>query len=184
EEIDQVCCVGGLPVPFKIEAGNFVRVSGSGVRVDVLGQTLTGNFAFEERTADKTVTVTFGEVEFGLGDGTRDFVRVTKGAGTLILIKDGLYGQFTGSVAVDIPDVTFSGAFIVQLNSTSTARTISGGSVSLAANSLKIDATGVTLAIAGQEVTASSSTVEQKPQVVAITVDGFGLKLRRGTRAL
>src|SRR5439155_4294967 len=65
-EIDQVFFVGGLPVPFKIEAGNFVRVSGTGVRVDVLGQTLTGNFAFEERTVDKTVTVTFSEVEFGL----------------------------------------------------------------------------------------------------------------------
>src|SRR5439155_2912169 len=133
---------------------------------------------------DKTVTVTFSEVEFGLGDGTRNFVRVTKGAGTLILVKDGLYGQFSGSVAVDIPDVTFSGAFTVQLNSTSTPRTISGGSVSLAVKSLKIDATGVTLAIAGQEVTASSFTVEQKTQVVVITVDGFGLKLRGGTREL
>ncbi|PYQ02014.1 MAG: hypothetical protein DMF83_24450, partial [Acidobacteria bacterium] len=185
EEIDQVFFVGGLPVPFKIEAGNFVRVSGTGVRVDVLGQTLTGNFAFEERTVDKTVTVTFSEVEFGLGDGTRDFVRVTKGAGTLILIKDGLYGQFTGSVAVDIPDVTFSGAFIVQLNSTSTARTISGGSVSLAANSLKIDATGVTLAIAGQQVSASRFTVEEVTttagRVVRITVQNFGLRLRSGT---
>jgi len=85
EAIDEVFFVGGLPVPFQIEAGNYVRVSGTGVHVEVLGQTLTGNFAFEERTVDRdgtpgngneyrAVTVTFSEVEFGLGDGTRDFV--------------------------------------------------------------------------------------------------------------
>src|SRR5207249_6727762 len=193
EEIDEVFFVGGLPVPFQIEAGNYVRVSGTGVRVQVLGQTLTGNFAFEERTVDrdgtpgngneyKAVTVTFSEVEFGLGDGTRDFVRVTKGAGTLILIKDGLYGQFSGAVAVDIPDVTFSAAFTVQLNSTSTLRTIfAGSSVSLAANSLKIEATSVTLAIAGQQVSASRFSVEEVTtaagRVVRITVQNFGLRL-------
>ena len=125
-------------------------------------------------------------VGFGFGDGTRNFVRVTKGVGTLILIKDGLYGRFSGSVAVDIPDVTFSAAFTVQLNSTSTTQTIfDGGSVSLAATSLTIEATSVTLAIAGQQVSASRFTVEaitnSAGRLVRITVQNFELRLRSGT---
>jgi len=82
--------------------------------------------------------------------------------------------------------VTFSAAFTVQLNSTSTTQTIfDGGSLSLAATSLKIEATSVTLAIAGQQVSASRFTVEEitnsAGRLVRTTVQNFELRLRSGT---
>ena len=63
-----------------------MRVSGTGVQLSVFGQTLSGNFTFARDAtvpAAPVVTVSFSNVELGLGDGTTKFVRITNASGNL-----------------------------------------------------------------------------------------------------
>ena len=161
--IDQVLLVGGLPVPLKLDPGNYLRVSGEHVGLTVAGQQLSGNFSFERDTTVPTapvVKVSFSDVEVGLGDGTRTFVRVTNGSGDLVLLSTGIYGRFGGSVAVDVPGVTFSGAFQVKLNTTTDPQDLTGPAETLPASSFKIVGTNVSLTIAGQQIGAGGFIVE------------------------
>ena len=149
QAIDEVFFVGGLPIELQLEAGNFVRVAGSNVEVDVVGQTLKGNFEFERVTAagQTFVQVTFDKVELGLGDGTAKFVRVTEAAGSFTLDRLGLGGEFDATVAVDAPGVSFGGMFHVILNTKT--------------GTLNITGANLTLTIAGQAIGASSFTISQ-----------------------
>ncbi|CAB5080406.1 hypothetical protein D3OALGB2SA_510, partial [Olavius algarvensis associated proteobacterium Delta 3] len=170
QAIDEVVFVGGLPVELQLDAGEYVRVYGTGVQLNVLGLTLSGNFSFQQDALDpdgipdsgdetRIVAVTFDTVEFGLGDGATDVVRVTDGVGEFVLIATGLYGQFAGSVAVDVPSVAFGGAFEIQVNTTAVVQTIA--SENLEANSLSIEGTGVSLEIAGQRIGADFFSIRQ-----------------------
>ena len=50
----------------------------------VFGQTLSGNFAFEQTAGDLVIAAS--EVELHLGDGTTDFVTLTKGKGAFVVL--------------------------------------------------------------------------------------------------
>ncbi|MHC4997341.1 MAG: hypothetical protein ACYTGQ_20120, partial [Planctomycetota bacterium] len=59
EAVDEIFSVGGTDIPLSLPAGPYVRVSGMGVSLDVLGQTLSGDFVFERViTADLSVVTT------------------------------------------------------------------------------------------------------------------------------
>ena len=161
--VDQTFVVGGFPSRLQLDAGVYVRVIGEGVGLTVAGQQLSGNFSFERDTTVPTapvIRVSFSEVELGLGDGTRTFVRVTQGQGDLVLLSTGIYGRFGGSVAVDVPDVTFTGAFQIKLNTTDLAQDLTGPTETLLAHSFRIEGLGVTLTIAGQQIGADGFVVE------------------------
>src|SRR5262249_5482263 len=49
--VSQQVMVGGSTLALDLPAGPFVRVEGTGVSLAVSGQTLTGDFAFEQTTA-------------------------------------------------------------------------------------------------------------------------------------
>ena len=73
--------------------------------------------------AAPVVSVSFSNVELGLGDGTTDFVRATDGSGTFVLGSAGLYGTFRANVAVDVPGVSFNGNLRVEIDTTTIVQT-------------------------------------------------------------
>jgi hypothetical protein len=175
--VDEVIFVGGLPIELKLVAGNYVRVSGTGVTVALLGTSLRGDFTFERAVvAGATVTrVDFANVEFGLGSEGGELVRVTEGAGSFVLDRLGLRGTFQARAAVDVPGVSFDGFFSVTINT--------------AAGTLEITGTNNVLIIAGQRVEATSFTVARETHsngsaIVTIAVQGFELAFSDGTSDL
>ena len=104
--------------------GTYLQVSGTGVNLTIGGQTLTGDITFT--SGGGLVVITLANVTLGLGDGTTNFVNVSNGSGTLSIVSSssannnqgGVYGQFGGSVAIDVPGVSFAGTLQVQFNTT------------------------------------------------------------------
>lgn len=122
--VDETIQVGGQTLTLQLTAGPFVRVTGEGVTLSVLGQTLTGNFSFEQVTAaggEKLTTVIASNVSLSLGDGTTSFVSVTNGEGALLLTSAGLAGQLSGTIGINVPGVTFVGSFNLRINNTAQA---------------------------------------------------------------
>src|SRR5207247_1006990 len=101
-------------VALNLPAGPFLRVqagfTGNPVTLTVLGQTLKGVFAFEQLTTTggtRVVRVGFTEVELFLGDAHGDTdpsndegVRMTNGEGSLLVTRQGIAGEFGGTIAL------------------------------------------------------------------------------------
>ena len=128
---------GADPIP-----AHYLRVEANGVDLNVLGQTLSGNFAFEQvvgslspqAPADavppKIVRIAASNVSLFVGDdgGTSGFANIsddagvwlTDGSGFFVLTPAGLAGQIGGTVTFAIPGggVTFTGTFGVAINTT------------------------------------------------------------------
>ena len=77
----------GNPINITVAAGTkIVRVSATNIELNILGQTLTGDFSFSQETstpagrhADQRVVLAMTNVSLGLGDGTTNFVSITNG---------------------------------------------------------------------------------------------------------
>jgi hypothetical protein len=67
------------------------------------------------------VRVAIANATLALGDGTNDIVVVSGAAAYFVVTPTGLAGQFGGTVTVNVPDVSFSGEFTVQVNNTGLA---------------------------------------------------------------
>ena len=83
-----------------------------GAQIAILGQTLSGNVAFES-TAGGDVAVAATNVTLALTG-----VSLSNASGALLLTPAGLAGQLRGTLAVTIPGVCFSGSFSVGVNTT------------------------------------------------------------------
>ena len=124
--IDETLAIGTEMFHIHADANitSRVRVEGNDVTLAVLGQTLGGNFAFEQVTiagATRT-TIAASHVHLGLGDGTTNFVEVTNGQGAFLVQPTGLAGQLSATVQVNgIPGVVFTGPFRIQINNTTAA---------------------------------------------------------------
>ncbi|MFL6033814.1 MAG: FG-GAP-like repeat-containing protein, partial [Gaiellaceae bacterium] len=172
---------GAFPITLDLPAGSFLRVAGSGVTLRVAGVSLSGNFTFERSilAGQTVVSVSFSNVELGLGDGTTDFLRATDGAGTFVLGTFGLgtagiYGTFRANVAVDVPGVSFNGRLSVEIDTTSIVQTpddIPSGLRILGA---------ATLVIAGQEIGGNFLIQRNPAGVVTIAVTDLNFTLTVG----
>ena len=174
--VSQTFSAGAFPIVLDLPAGNFLRVAGSGVTLRAGGASLTGNFSFERVTLDGSpvVSVSFSNVELGLGDGTTDFVRATDGAGSFVLGSGGLYGTFRADVAVDVPGVSFNGNLHVEIDTTTIVQTpddIPAG--------LRIVG-AATLVIAGQELGANFLIQRNAAGMVTIAVTDLNFRLTIG----
>ena len=185
-------------ISLNLPAGKFVQVVGTGVTLTVLGQTLTGDFTFQQQTTiggTQLVTVSFANVALSLGDGSASFVNVTGGAGVFFLTAAGLAGQSTVNVAVDPgTGVAFTGSFTLQINSTTQAVNdsvlINGTTIPInlpAGPFLQIAGTGLTLSVGGQTIAGNFTFQTQTvggSQVVTVGVSGATLSLGNGTSSL
>jgi hypothetical protein len=148
----------------QLESGNYVRVTGTGVAVSVLGQTLSGNFAIKRDGSE--LAVHFDNGELGFGDGTHQFVRVTDATGDLSLKATGISGSFSANIVVDVPGVKFDSQLSVELDT--------------AASKLKISSSSTHLTIAGQEIGGSFSIQQYGTganRFTAIAIKDLTLKL-------
>ena len=114
QEVDEVIDLTGTPQTLNLRAGKFIQVIGNGVDVEIAGQTLRGDFVFE-RTDGGTTVILASKVDLSLGD---DLVTLSGGEGALIIFDDGLAGEISGDVALNVPGLSTTATFGVQINTT------------------------------------------------------------------
>ena len=98
--------------------------------LDVFGQTLSGNFAFESTPDGVAIAAT--NVELDLGDG---LVVVSGGTGAFVITAAGFAGAFSGALAFGVSDISVSANLAVEINTTglNVNRTIAGTTLALGA---------------------------------------------------
>ncbi|MHB1572001.1 MAG: beta strand repeat-containing protein, partial [Solirubrobacteraceae bacterium] len=145
------------------------------------GQTVQAD-SISFTSAPNLVEVSFTNLGVSLGGG---LVTESGGAGTLDIVSGasgGIYGEVTGSIAINVPNVTLSGTVDVQFNTTNAPQsvTVAGNKVPLAANTLAFSATNVKLTVANQTVggnfTFTQATVNGQ-QVVTLGISDLTLQL-------
>ncbi|MGB8165867.1 MAG: hypothetical protein WCF18_00050, partial [Chthoniobacteraceae bacterium] len=186
--------VAGVTKTLSLPAGPYIRVEGTTVTLTVLGQTLMGDFVIEQATGTdgrRVTRVALQKAELGLG-GTapNNLLKVTNGAGFIILNADGLAGRFSGSVALTVPGVQFSGGFTVEINNTfaavDEAIEIGGGVQTLilpAGPFLRVTGDDLVLTAAGQKLRGSfafQQVTRGAEQVITVGVRGVSLALGDG----
>ncbi len=168
--IDESFVVAGVATQLVLPAGPYVKVSGTNISLTIDGQKLKGDFTFQQQTVSgqQVVKLTLANVYLGLGDGTTDFVSVSNGSGQLTITAVGISGNFSGTVAVNVPSVTFAGSFSVAVQTDSAV---------LANNFVRVSGTGITLTVAGQTLSGNfvfeQSTNNTGAKVVRVG-DGLG----------
>ena len=111
--------VAGQDIALNLPAGPYLRFEGTNLQLNIAGQKIGGDFAFEK--ADTVIRVIAKNVVVRLGDGTTDYLSLTDGSAALLLTSAGLAGQLGGTVNVNIPGITLAGTFKLSINNTTTA---------------------------------------------------------------
>ena len=99
--------VGGQSVVVSLPAGQFIQVSGTGVQISVLGQTLSGNVTLT--AASGTTKLVVSNASLSLAGGA---VSVTGVGGNVTLDAGGATGNITGSLSIAVPNVSVSVASV------------------------------------------------------------------------
>src|SRR2546427_9015211 len=93
----------------------------TGVGLTLVGQTLSGDFAFE-RTLDAgghaIVRLQASNVSAGLGGNGTPVLALTGGSGSLVVTSTGTAGQLSGNVVLNVPGVSLSGPIALSVNTT------------------------------------------------------------------
>ena len=158
--VDQTFVVGGVSTPLNLAAGIPLRVRGTGVTLGIGGQSLTGDVTLTKSlTPVPSLRIDIANGSLALGTPSAPLVRATGVSGSVVLVSDGLYGSLMASVALDVPSVSLSGGFALQLNTTLASQTVDA---KILAPGLRIVAMGATLSIAGQSM-GGSVVIERRP---------------------
>src|SRR6185295_11277971 len=94
-----------------------------GMQLRLAGQTLTGDFAFEQaRSASAAATaevrVAANNMAVNLGNG---LLQVSDGQGFFLIANGGLAGTADATIALNVPGVTFGCHFQLLLNTSAAA---------------------------------------------------------------
>src|ERR1043166_4041396 len=154
---------------------------------------MTGDFLFERTTTNAShtvVTVAASNLSFNLGSLTHNILNITNGSGVFIISPDGLAGQGSVNVAINVSGVGLSGSFGLRINKTNSAIDetvdIGGSSQHLdlpAGPYLQINGTGVVLTVFGISMTGDYS-FEQKQtanNAQLVTVQANNVNFNFGT---
>src|SRR5262249_22583123 len=93
--VDDMVTVGGTPVHVKVDAGSFIKVSVTSLQLTIAGQSLSGDFTFESKTAtdgSKVVVLGAQHVTLKLGDPGSPLLSLKDGSGALIMSNAGVAG--------------------------------------------------------------------------------------------
>ncbi len=160
--VNTTFAVGARTVTLNVDAGPYVQFAGTNLVLTVAGQSLRGDFTFEQQTvgAAKIVRVAAANVVLSLGGPPA--ILTTTGGGNFLITPAGFAGELTVSVVASIPDVSFSGSFKLRINHTTAAvnQTFRIGAVpntlTLPAGPfIRIEGTLVSLGVLGQSVTGN-----------------------------
>ncbi len=161
--------VNGMSVSIPtLPAGPYLRVEATGAQLTVLGIGLTGDFVFESKTTSpgglEVVTVAASNVQFDLGTLANDLLNISNVAGAFIITSDGIAGQASADVTLNVTGVSLSGSFTVRINDTEDAVDemvdVGGSTIHLdvpAGPYLQVQGTGVTLDVFGVSITGDFS---------------------------
>ena len=211
--------VGGVPQQIDVPAGPFLRVEvtgttpGTPATLSVLGLTVSGNFVLERSTtASGASIVRIGMSQVGLDLG--GVVTLSNGSGVILMLPadpgptpgttvpgtGGLAGTISADVALNIPGITFSGSFGLQINTTNGAvnDSITVGGVPLtielpAGPYLRVEGIGVTLGVAGvalsgdfafERVTTDTTPGQPGGEVTAMAILANNVNLSLGGDAI
>ncbi len=167
--VDEVVSVGSQSVAIVAPAGPYVRFSGTGLVLTVLGQRISGDLSVEQLTTTsgtKVVKLALANAEIALGDGRQTLISLTGGQGSLLVVDKGsgvkgVAGRVSGTVALqNVPGVSLSGTIALELNTTgllvdesfsvggftTQLKLLAGTYVRLAGTGVTLTAGGVTLA--------------------------------------
>jgi len=201
QEVHEAFTLGQTLVSLDLPKGPYVKVEGSDIALTVAGQTLKGNFAFEQKTEEngsKTITVTASDISLRFGDGKTDFVVVSNGYGTIVIDENGFAGAIGATVALNVPGVNFSGTFhllvIEAVNDISRTVEVDGEAVVInkaaGTSIVRVEGNDIFMDVLGQQLSGSfsfekvTSTVQggEPRTVVRIAVSDLRLGLGDGSR--
>ena len=173
--VTQSLSAGGQTVSLNLPAGNYAEVSGTGVVLSVLGQTLTGNFGFE--SSNGTVQLTASNVTMSLGDGTTNYLSLTNGQGSFTVnsgANAGVFGTLSGTVGVNVPGIaSLSANMSLQLNTTGVSQTVN--TVALVPG-VAISGNNITLTILGQSISGNFS-FSDSAGVISLSITNLSMFL-------
>ncbi|MDT4911740.1 MAG: large repetitive protein, partial [Pseudonocardiales bacterium] len=98
-----------------------IAVAGLDITLEVMGQRLSGDFAFAKNSATGDITLALSDVVLQLGDGTQTYVTATIASGIIVVTRGGIAGALVADIALNpavLPGVTLSADVIVQINNT------------------------------------------------------------------
>ncbi|NMM34939.1 MAG: hypothetical protein HHJ13_13255, partial [Phycicoccus sp.] len=98
-----------------------IAVAGLDITLEVMGQRLTGDFAFAKDSSTGEITVALSQVVLELGDGTQTYVTATITSGVILVTRGGIAGAAVANLTLNpavLPGVTLIADIIVQVNNT------------------------------------------------------------------
>ena len=177
--IDQSFLVGGTEVALLLDAGPYARLAVRNASLDVFGQTLAGDFVFEQNGAGIAVGATNVELDLGDGLGT-----IGGGTGLFAITTDGFAGSFSGAVAIDAEGVSIGADLTVEINATGKVinQTIGTETLNLPAGQfVRVVGTGIQLDVFGQSLTANlifeQATTATGASIVRLGFAGVAMQL-------
>ncbi|MDA7536176.1 hypothetical protein N8534_00340, partial [bacterium] len=162
--------VGENTVDIDLPAGPYFRIGVANAVLSIAGQSLSGSFAIENVTTSTgtLLSITALDVALSLGDGQKEYVSLTKGVGTLLVIENtinnvttkGLAGRISGTVELkNIPGVSLSSELVLEINNTNmpinTSVEVGGVDLPLVLDTgdyIRFVAVDTLLAVAGQSI--------------------------------
>ncbi|MEX1357603.1 MAG: VCBS repeat-containing protein, partial [Gaiellaceae bacterium] len=191
QAVGETVTVGGRTIVVDLPAGPFVRLSGTGVQLVVLGQTLSGNFAVEQTPTETRIVAS--NVTLRLGTATTDLLTITNGQGAFRISSapSGIAGILSGNVTLNVPGLAFTGTLRLELNTAASPVDHDGdsGTPMIPAQTLRVGVTGATLTVAGQRLSGNFSFSQTRnaanERIVRLAADSVSLFLGddRGTAA-
>ncbi len=200
--VDSALTVGGQTLTVTVPAGPYVAFSGTGLTLTVMGQTLTGDVMVEKSTAltasgtpdttQSTLRLAATNVALTLSNGSDPVVRVTDGTALVVLTGTAVAGSISGTVAVQIPQVSVSGTLGVRFNTGTSAVdetfTVGSGSPQTLTisetQSVEVTGTGVTVTVLGQSFSGDFTVTRSgSPATTTITLANVRLALGGTTAA-
>ncbi|MEN0072261.1 MAG: hypothetical protein AAGC63_14885, partial [Propionicimonas sp.] len=205
--VNETFVIGGTTATLVLPAGVYLSAAITGLGLEIGGQRFTTDLGFERRLRLNpdgsivlpevaTTTISFANLGLRLGTPDRDIVVVSGGQGSFVIVgaspgvAGGIVGVVSAQVAIDIPGVTFQGAFRVLLNTrpgTTGAYTVDMGTTTTADDvtvtpGLAVTGTGITLEIAGQRLTGGFGFSRSAAGDIVVLVQDARLALGDGTR--
>ena len=175
-----------------------MRVDATNVTVTPVagGPTLAADLSFRsalDQDGADIVVASASNVRFAFVAGSRQVVSLTNGSGLLIVATGGkIAGSLSGTVAVDVPGVSFSGTLALQVNTTGlavdTLASVGLGAATLVSLSggaayVRFAATGAQLQVLGQRLSGDFA-VTSSSGTVSLTVANARLDLAGGIASI